>query len=60
MSAGTSKVPNKPAAAGVAVPLSTVIVYAAEQCGLVVPPTVAAAFASLLIAAAYWAVPARE
>lgn len=56
----STRVPNKPAAAGVAVPLSTVIVWAAGQFGLEVPPEVATAFAALLIAGAYWAVPARE
>lgn len=45
--------PNKPAAAGVAVPLSTVLVWGAGQFGLEVPPEVAAAFASLLIAGSY-------
>jgi hypothetical protein len=60
MAVDASRVPSKPAAAGVAVPLSTVIVWAAGQFGLEVPPEVATAFAALLIAGAYWAVPARE
>lgn len=53
-----TKVPNKPAAAGVASPLSIVLVWVAGQFGLDVPPEVATAFAGLLITVAYWAVPA--
>lgn len=55
-----TRVPNKPAAAGVAVPLATVLVWVAGQFGLVVPPEVAAAFASLLSVAAYVTVSAGE
>jgi hypothetical protein len=36
-----------------------VLVWVAGEFGLEVPPEVAAAFVSLLIAATYWAVPAR-
>lgn len=57
--AGT-RIPNKPAAAGVAVPLATVLVWVAGEFGLTVPPEVAAAFASLLSAALYVAVPSGE
>lgn len=56
----TTKVPNKPAAAGVSVPLSIVLVWVAGEFGLEVPPEVAASFSGLLIAAAYWVVPSRE
>jgi hypothetical protein len=54
-----TKVPDKPAAAGVAAPLSIVIVWLANEFDLVIPDTVAAAFTALLIAFAYWAVPDR-
>lgn len=55
-----ARVPDKPAAAGVSVPLAAVIVYAAGEFGLEVPPEVAASFASLLMAVAYWLVPSRS
>jgi hypothetical protein len=48
-----TKVQNKPAAAGVTVPLSIVLVWIAGQLGLDVPPDVAAAAAGLLVTAAY-------
>jgi hypothetical protein len=54
-----TKVPDKPAAAGVSVPLAVIIVWVANEFGLVIPDTVAAAFAGLLPALAYWAVPDR-
>jgi hypothetical protein len=54
-----TKVPDKPAAAAVAAPLAIVLVWIANEFDLVVPDTVAAAFTSLLIAFAYWAVPDR-
>jgi hypothetical protein len=58
--AATTKVANKPAAAGVASPLAVVLVWAAGEFGLEVPPEVAAAFVASLVAFAYWLVPARE
>jgi hypothetical protein len=54
-----ARVPDKPAAAAVASPLAVVLVWVAGEFGLDVPPEVAAAFVSLLIAVAYWAVPAK-
>jgi hypothetical protein len=56
MTVGTTKVPDKPAAAGVAAPLAVVLVWVANEFNLVIPDTVAAAFTALLIAAAYWVV----
>jgi len=58
--AQVTTVPNKPAAAGVASPASIVIVWAAGELGLTVPPEVAAAFVALLVTVAYWLAPARE
>lgn len=55
-----SKVPNKPAAAGVSSPLSIVLVWIAGEYGLVVPPEVAVAFGALLASFAYWLTPAKE
>ena len=56
----TSVVPSKPAAAGVSTPLAVMIVWAAGEFGLVVPPEVAAAFVAFLAAVAYWAAPANK
>jgi hypothetical protein len=56
----TTKVANKPAAAGVAAPLAVVLVWVAGQFDIEVPPDVAAAIAATLIAGAYWVVPSRE
>jgi hypothetical protein len=55
----TSRIPDKPAAAAVASPLAIVLVWVASEVGLEVPPEVAAAFVALLIAAAYYIVPAK-
>ena len=60
MAAPTTKVPNKPAAAGVASPALIVLIWVAGQFGLDVPPEVAAAFVALLVSLAYWVVPAGE
>jgi hypothetical protein len=54
-----TKVPDKPAAAAVAAPLSIVLVWLGNEFGLVIPDTVAAAFAALVIWGVYWAVPER-
>lgn len=59
MTAAT-KVPNKPAAAGLSSPLSVVLVWIAGEYGLEVPPEVAIAFGSLLATAAYYFVPAGK
>jgi hypothetical protein len=56
----STKVANKPAAAGVASPAAVMVVWAAGELGLVVPPEVAAAFVALLVTIAYWLAPARE
>lgn len=56
----TTKVPSKPAAAGVASPASIVLVWAAGEFGLEVPPEVAAAFVAFLVTVAYWLAPAKE
>jgi hypothetical protein len=53
-----TRVQNKPAAAGFAVPVATIVVWVAGQCGLDVPPEVAASFASLLSLGAYVLTPA--
>jgi hypothetical protein len=55
----TTKVPDKPAAAAVASPLAIVLVWVAGEFDLSVPPEVAAAFVALMIAAAYYIVPAK-
>ena len=56
----TTKVPAKPAAAGVASPASILVIWIAGQFGLEVPPEVAAAFVAFLVTVAYWVAPARE
>lgn len=60
MATVTTKVPNKPAAAGLTSPLSVVLVWIAGEYGLDVPPEVALAFGSLLATAAYYFTPAKE
>lgn len=55
-----TKVPNKPAAAGLSSPLSVVLVWVAGEYGLVIPPEVAIAFGSLLATAAYYFAPAGK
>jgi hypothetical protein len=55
-----SKVPNKPAAAGVTSPAAVVLVWILGEYGVELPPEVAAAVVSLLTALAYWAVPSSE
>jgi hypothetical protein len=54
-----TKVPDKPAAAGVAGPLAIVLVWVGNEFGLAIPDTVAVAFGILLTYLAYWAVPDR-
>lgn len=58
-SAGT-RIQNKPAAAGVSIPPAILIVWAAGEFGLVVPPEVSAAFVGWLASLAYWIAPAKE
>lgn len=53
-----TRVPNKPAAAGVASPLSVVLVWVAGQFGADLPPEVAAAIVATLTSLAYWVTPA--
>ena len=54
------KIPNKPAAAGVASPAAVVLVWILGEYDVVLPPEVAAAIVALLTALAYWAVPSSE
>jgi uncharacterized membrane protein len=56
----STRVQNKPAAAGVASPVSIVAVWVAGQFGLDMPPEVAAAIATLLVTLAYVLTPAKE
>lgn len=55
-----TRIADKPAAAGVASPAAVVLVWAAGEFGLEVPPEVAAAFVASVVAFAYWLMPARE
>lgn len=60
MTVSTTRVANKPAAAGVSTPASILVVWVAGELGLVVPPEVAAAFVALIASLAYWLAPARD
>lgn len=55
-----TRIQAKPAAAGLTVPLSIVIVWVASQYDLEVPSEVAIAFANLLAGVAYYFVPEKE
>lgn len=55
-----TRVSAKPAAAGVASPAAVMVVWAASEFGLDVPPEVAAAFVAFLVTVAYWLTPAEE
>lgn len=56
----TTKVPQKPAAAGVAANAAVVLVWVANQFDLEIPPEVAAAFTSLLASVVYFFTPSKE
>lgn len=56
----TTRIPDKPAAAGLTTPLSVVIIWVAGEYGLEVPAEVAIAFATLLAYAAYFFTRAKE
>lgn len=56
----TTRLPDKPAAAGLTAPLSIVIVWVAGQYNIEVPSEVAIAFASLLASGAYYFVKEKE